>query len=562
MLARLLFCQQLHFNLSQLISKTAEIKDHHVSELGHLIFPYGYSSQDPVNNLRSLFALAFRGKVRQTTEFYTSLIPLVPVSAENDIGSDPKEPEAEKASAEEMETENATEAIQFPFSPSLNLAMQRTSVLTINHEHLGTIPEFLSGLPAVLLKNIKHFYVTDFDSQVFLPGYSSQGSRNRYIKRQVDWLQNASFIQKMKETGVTLILKEYDIERLNESASIIHSIETGKLQILQLDHIDNILLHLGSKLNALIIYGLSDIAITRLFELESTTEYFPGLVWDILIIHVSAPTVISADLVKFLKTSKYLKIVRKLESDELAGFFDDTIQGAWESQFLQNSPISYKEFLSTLFFRGLESMKHAWIDSFEILNELGSDPSFICPKKLNIDQAWHLDLTFLQTSGWKKLEDLTVTGELLNRSHVIPENIKRFNLISMISEYSLDIASETVILNFCEIFPRNSFKEGKVKHISIENWYDSYIDIMPFSLETLKIGSMAVEKYHDIAPRLINTLVDKRPRFKVLEIQTQRLFERRNLAYWIGIDIQVYKHPKFSVRYSHGTVVYKRLDPY
>jgi hypothetical protein len=96
--------------------------------------------------LQTLYSLAFRGAIEHKRWFHSSSSHLVPVTAENALEI----------------PENDTETNFSPFSPSLTVAMQDTSVLPIKHEELGLIPVYLTTLPTVLRKMIDHCYVIDY----------------------------------------------------------------------------------------------------------------------------------------------------------------------------------------------------------------------------------------------------------------------------------------------------------------------------------------------------------------------------------------------------------------
>jgi hypothetical protein len=349
MLARLLVNPQIHFDLSKLMSKTADGKIHHVAELSHEMFPYDAAfSNDAANNLRSLFALAFRGAVRQTREFHNSLIPLVPTTAEADISLDQTE-EVNPAKSEET-------AIIWPFSPSLNVAMQGTSTVNIKHTELEEIFGFLGNLPKILRLNIKHFYVTDFKSTILTPDMSIVGPHN-----EIDsLLRKGQFIDSVSAAGVTLDLKEFDLTKLelNKSVSTSLRIETGLVGHLTADIITNKILPLGTTLKSVKFNTISDDAITKLFQLQKDNyENYPDLIWDTLVLGYVQ---FGPNLHRFLNNCKYLKKVETFKSN------DDGIYGREdrrnrnnsqtnlvESYYFQNAGASYSEWLSLLISKGL-----------------------------------------------------------------------------------------------------------------------------------------------------------------------------------------------------------------
>jgi hypothetical protein len=553
MLARFLYCNQLHHDLSKLVSKTEDGKVDPNHELGHVMFDVkeGQIFSEKADSLRALFALAFRGVAgegRKTTNFYQSLIPLVQITADMEV--------------KQTDAEENTESTPFtPFSPSLTLALQGKSTVSIMHAQLEEIPEFLSSLPPIIRGMIKHFYVTDFNTRV-----SDRKMLGGILPppEEEDHLYNNDFVSSMQKYGISLILESYDIERLleNQSISIIHSIEVGRITELTLDIINGIII--GSRrLKSVLFHKISNESISKLFELQQ--DNFPDLVWGTMTLNLtlSVSTGPSEEVRRFVQDCKSLKKIKKFLVDER--MFHDINKGMRIPQFNRpwlsnygNPDISYEEWLNVLFKAGVDTLEGGSSETFTALNSIGLLSNFTPPKELTIEESSNIDLTFLST--WGTLDRLTLKNCCLSDVVVIPESVKKFELRGLrvlreqhVREVSFDISSEQVFIDGSVDLLSLRLKEGKVKQLSV--WRNSSLETIPHSLETLKVGSMSAENYNEIIPDLLKTLAG-RSNFKFLEIGIAREWLEDE---YVEAKIELVEHPEFSVRYSKSILVYRRI---
>jgi hypothetical protein len=387
-----------------------------------------------------------------------------------------------------------------------------------------------------------------------------------------DPLASALFIERMKTTHVTLILEKYHLGNiLLASAPIISSIETGHVSQLTRNLIDTVVLPFGMKLKSIMMYEICETAVLRLYELQKI-HYFPDLVFDTMRVAWTADSAIipvglggtqrtdgfGPLVVRFLTECKYLKTVNGLE---ISLFSDSVNEIAWT---MSNSVKLYTEILLILFSKRLKHLYKLSLQTFHVLNALGMNPGFSCPRKLTIEAIVHLSLSFLNTKGWKRLNELTINWqvnreEIKNAVLVIPENVKIFEFSFFAPPRYLDISSEQVYLRYYDKLPILYFVEGKVKHITLKSLkygnrtnFAMIINLMPSSLETLTIFYCDIKSVSTISA-FLGQLITK-PSFKYLKIHMGG-FDQASI---ISLVLQQLVRRLFNTRRDNNAIILSR----